>query len=489
MAEDFTTYTEYDPNSLASIISSTQIDFDIGGTQASTLYIYKDYGANAFSGDFEIDFEFNANVPDAGFLQTNEGSIAVIGLSQGLGTLDDHDANLYKGLFCTLQLRKSWLGDFYYFALRETSTRTDSGNITIGTSYFGATLYGKFKRIGSSVSIEIYSDSARTNLIASTSISVSTIDAYQYIYALNNDDGLYLTNNNTAYGSVYNYNIISGLPSTPVIKEVGETLNFEEFIVYRRGKIREANETEEVGEGPLRFITFKRLLRETLELTENIYPLRALRRTLGETLDLQEGISYLKALLRSIGESLSLSEESLFRRRFIRPISEGINLTETITSKISTFIKQVIGETLNLSEGLLSKKSLLQAVNEALNLNEGLLRRLSLRRPINEGLNISEGLTKRLSLRRLIGEALNLMEEVRPPRGLRRTLGETLDLTEQALRMRLLFKVINEALNISEQALSRLVKYIRRFILSILKKELKAEVKTQFLRGEIKGLY
>ena len=60
MAENYTTYTEVDPNSRVVVTSATQIDFT-NLTREENAYVVYDYGALAFVGDFVIDVDFKAN--------------------------------------------------------------------------------------------------------------------------------------------------------------------------------------------------------------------------------------------------------------------------------------------------------------------------------------------------------------------------------------------------------------------------------------------
>jgi len=53
--QDFTTWTETDPNSHA-VVSKTEISYSSASPDSSTL-VEKDYSNNSFSGDFRVTFE------------------------------------------------------------------------------------------------------------------------------------------------------------------------------------------------------------------------------------------------------------------------------------------------------------------------------------------------------------------------------------------------------------------------------------------------
>jgi len=79
--EDFTTYTEEDPNSHITK-NSSRVTFS-NLTRPESAYVYKDFGSGYFSGDFE--FKLDVRYTTCGF----NGFVHVWGLFNAVGDRDD----------------------------------------------------------------------------------------------------------------------------------------------------------------------------------------------------------------------------------------------------------------------------------------------------------------------------------------------------------------------------------------------------------------
>lgn len=166
-AEDFTTYTEVDAGAKLTITASRITAANLLRNEDS--YVYKDYTAGFFNA-LDIDFEvFISSASDAG------QGIAVIGLT--VSTVNDTTA---------------WgTSDIGVLFLAETTIRLIRGNqvafdnsitLTVNTLY-----YCTLSRATSSdtVTCTIYSDSGRTSVVDTLSISgYGTGTTYRYLYGL-----------------------------------------------------------------------------------------------------------------------------------------------------------------------------------------------------------------------------------------------------------------------------------------------------------------
>ena len=158
--EDLSTYTEKDPNSHITVVSGKVTGAGINRNERA--YLYKDFGADYFNG-FNINFEFK---------------------STELSTYD------IGGLVCLTNSvgdRSQWTGDFFWCTLYCTSGSyrlyldPDYYIISVNTLY-----YCTLSRVADSdtISLKIYSDSARTNLLDTLTTTISASAKFRYMYAI-----------------------------------------------------------------------------------------------------------------------------------------------------------------------------------------------------------------------------------------------------------------------------------------------------------------
>ncbi|MBN1830299.1 MAG: hypothetical protein JW884_14295, partial [Deltaproteobacteria bacterium] len=206
MAEDFTTYTEVDPDSHISVDSASKITL-AGLARDEEAYVYKDHGTAHFDGDFEhlIDYAFTSGTSDNAMLY-----IAV--LSNIVATVPDiHSAaGDFVGIRCFYDVdmpRPLWSiyeghsGGLYYdyygqsgYSLGSTIYFTLERDESVGT--YG-TMY-----------CYIYSDADRTSLLDTLSLSLHVKADFKYAFPLNNSDngnsGQYI------YGTIESYDLQEG---------------------------------------------------------------------------------------------------------------------------------------------------------------------------------------------------------------------------------------------------------------------------------------
>ncbi|MCH7662563.1 MAG: hypothetical protein IH859_01670 [Chloroflexi bacterium] len=171
--EDFTTYTEVDTSSrltvTASKITGVNVDRDI------TAYVYDDKGVDNFNG-LNIEFE----------IQVESASQAASWGGCGL-TVSVVDSNV------------NWLNTDVFVRLRETSGSVFTLSLLRGdfdaednfTAASGTTYYCILLRTAGSdtITLEIYSDSSRTTLLDTLSVSgYGTGTKYRYLYGFANHD-------------------------------------------------------------------------------------------------------------------------------------------------------------------------------------------------------------------------------------------------------------------------------------------------------------
>lgn len=160
--EDLTTFT-------ATNISTTSTTATWGGGEPASLY--KDYGVDYFTGDFIIQFQFNASYVSGASSYRN----VILGLTDYVpATTEDlltEDEGLTFGITSTAGVRPVWLYNF-------NGDDVDSNN---NDDLYDKEVYATMIRESGEVTIYLYSDSARTTLIDSFTVSCS--DSFRYLSA------------------------------------------------------------------------------------------------------------------------------------------------------------------------------------------------------------------------------------------------------------------------------------------------------------------
>lgn len=178
--EDFEDYIEEDPNNHINVASATHVDVD-GMTENEDAYLYDDKGADHFT-DFEhlIDVKAISSVGPNG----TGGYCWVLA-----NTVDDWRGiyNADGDLLSVLLIYWAPAPSGWRIYLQEV----DGGNyyatyqpITVNTWY-----YLTIERSGTALTCKVYSDSARTNLLFTLSLTLhAPVTDFQYVYAVQSDN-------------------------------------------------------------------------------------------------------------------------------------------------------------------------------------------------------------------------------------------------------------------------------------------------------------
>jgi hypothetical protein len=170
--ENLTTYTEVS-GAGAITVSTSAATFNTM-RRDDVAYVYKDFGLNYFA-DFNIDFEAKIDATDT------QGNTAICAVSNTIGTFGDmQTANdgIVVWAYSSASDLRFYVSDYN---LDNSDFYTDGGTSS-------NLLYMTFIRNGSTSTLDIYSDSGRTSLIDSLSITSETGDK-RYFYALASRDG------------------------------------------------------------------------------------------------------------------------------------------------------------------------------------------------------------------------------------------------------------------------------------------------------------
>ena len=180
MAQDYTTYTETDPNSRISV-AATKIDFT-NLTDGENAWVYKDFTAGFFSADFthNLDIFISAGgdgIPVCNWQMTND-----------IDDMDGIDTALGSGLF--VQSRVQGVGSDITILITELDSGDKYEDSYLAVGGKDDIFYLKVVRdeaVGTHGTLYcyIYSDSGRTTLVDTLSIALHTSKKdYRYLFGM-----------------------------------------------------------------------------------------------------------------------------------------------------------------------------------------------------------------------------------------------------------------------------------------------------------------
>ena len=163
---DYTTFTEEDPSSHLTV-SMHHLDFD--AYMNEDCYLYKDYGIDYFS-----DFEHKVDVKASGLDYGDGGYIWMLSndIDDGYGLLHD---------------RKTFIGiSFWYDALVLEEVHSSDAYLDFSSTISEDTLYYlTITKSGTLLTCKIYSDSGRTILLDTLSLTLHADHKFRYLFGCN----------------------------------------------------------------------------------------------------------------------------------------------------------------------------------------------------------------------------------------------------------------------------------------------------------------
>ena len=192
--EDFTTYTEVDEDGDITI-TALKVDWVTMRRDAET-YVYKDFNPNYF-GDFEFQYELNISDVEAG--DSSSASIMGISLTNVTGVMDDLQGGSI--LSVSFQQNKA-VDDEYGFYIRQFDGGVSQFLVGNGLDFHDVSegeIYSTFSRVGTNVTLWMYSDSARTTLLYKYSWNFAVLDTYRYFQISNWGRDIDAANHFTGY--------------------------------------------------------------------------------------------------------------------------------------------------------------------------------------------------------------------------------------------------------------------------------------------------
>ncbi len=208
--EDLTTYTEVDPETDFAVTSTTLTVTDMH-TEHVAAYIYKDYTADYFTKDLEIQFEFVVTDPNNG--QDTSDMFGILSLNSILGTRNSGTSGP------TVRWTPKMVSNQIQLFCGDNNYATSYATFIAGA---GVVFYCTLTRVSvaapgdCSILLDVYSDSARTirmNMAnGNPSIQygrndIPTVDGltkYRYLQLGTSEKD---SADTTAYGSYYIQNV------------------------------------------------------------------------------------------------------------------------------------------------------------------------------------------------------------------------------------------------------------------------------------------
>jgi len=306
--EDFTSYTEVDPN---SHLSKTAYHVDHKGYRNEDCYLYKDKGAEHFG-----NFTHLIDLKPMGHGGTYYGCSYFWMLSKD--TVDDFKGlvNASKTAFAVgcwtnsvfvpyVQIEESYAG------IRYVSTAII---LAEGTQY-----YPKIVKSGTTVTLYVYSDAARTTQVAGSPVSLTLHADHtcQYIFAGNTyNDGT--DTNKWIDVDIDNLDLQEG-----VLKEVTDSMSLSDAILRHK--------TLTVSDSVASLDSL--LAHKTLQITDTITVLETILRdktfTVSDSIGLSDLITVITGgILKEVLDNVGLSEQVKINKSFI--IQDTISLLDQI---------------------------------------------------------------------------------------------------------------------------------------------------------------
>ena len=167
--EDFTTFTEVDPNSHITVDSGSKITFT-NLARNEDCYIYKDYGVGHFT-----DFTHKTKIRR--IASSNAAIAACWSLSNYVDDLNGL-CNANRTVILAYIYEEDLMLREYYNGVKYTST--NHRTLTANTDY-----WLKMVKSGTSMNLYIYSDSGYSNLLTTCTLTLHADHSLRYLFAVN----------------------------------------------------------------------------------------------------------------------------------------------------------------------------------------------------------------------------------------------------------------------------------------------------------------
>jgi hypothetical protein len=173
---DFSSFTEVDPTNVFTLTTNELVFTSL--KRDSSTYAYKDYGVSHFL-NYEVDFKYIVNTCSSGSVNFNMG---LLSFANAIG--DREQVRLAQGNLHGLMAGNS--GAARFLCLSEINV-ANSYVSTFFNPVLDTAYYCTFKRDDTAgtygtLTLNIYSDEARTQLITSLNLTLHSRPSFRYFY-------------------------------------------------------------------------------------------------------------------------------------------------------------------------------------------------------------------------------------------------------------------------------------------------------------------
>lgn len=174
IAEDFTdgTWIEVDPNNHINVVGTSQLDFAC--RRDEDAYVYKDFGAGYFT-----EFEHRLTIKATNLDLWEWGGVWVLSnaVDDAYGLFNSHETYIRLCFYSNNDGRHIRLQEYCDPGTGYTGIE-DYFACSLGTKY-----YLTIKKVGLSLTCEIYGDENRTDLLDILNLTLRTDSSFRYLFA------------------------------------------------------------------------------------------------------------------------------------------------------------------------------------------------------------------------------------------------------------------------------------------------------------------
>ena len=409
--EDFTTYTEVDPNGRITVTSPKVAWADLSCNEDA--HVYKDKGVNHFAGDFEHLVENQltsaaANAWVVTWMVAND-----IDDWNGLRGASLSHLAVYDFRGTSPAVEPIW-GIFEQDGASAYNDETPTGLFSFGTTY-----YLKIKRdesVGTYGTIYgyIYSDVARTTLLDTLTVALHTSKKdYRYIYGADTHNIALSTHYQT--GFTENLDLQEAGVIQKILSEV-----FASTDILIKGSRRTLSEiynlTDSIVKGS------RKTLNEILNITDTV--VKGIQRALAEAFNLTDAITKVKGALKILTEAFANSDSIQKISNLVRTLTETFNNADSIVKSI----RRTLTETFNFTDSIQKIQGIIRTFDETFNITDTITTIKSVIRTLTETFQIEDAITKIKGLHQTLTETFASADSI--IRGIGRTLAEEISIKE-----------------------------------------------------------
>lgn len=214
--EDFTTYTKVDPDGKLTVTSAKVAATALPQNGTGQSYVYKDKGVGFFTGNFSHNFEIQATAHSGNSYYSYWGVSNQI--ADRAATTNGYDVLiLFDGANYQIYFEEINSGSFYQ------ATYQISGS----TSYYCTFRRNTAVGANGTIYLDIYSDSGRTTLLTTLTLTLHAATNWRYIYGVqSNDNG----NATTMTGFTQNLNLSPSAQYTLACAQISYTLALQSLV-------------------------------------------------------------------------------------------------------------------------------------------------------------------------------------------------------------------------------------------------------------------